>query len=213
MNRPVIVLGSGGHAKVLIEILKILKINIVGITESDQTKMGTTIEGVPVLGPDAVVFSYSPDSVMLVNGLGTVKSTVHRKSIFDQFRSLGYSFKSVFHPSAIISSNTEIAEGVQIMAGAIIQPGVAIGANSIINTKSSIDHDCRIGSNVHVAPGVTVSGDVLIEDGVHVGTGSTIIQGIKICRDSVIGAGSVVIYNVPEAKVVFGVPAVVYSDI
>ena len=93
------------------------------------------------------------------------------------------------------------------MAGSVIQPGSVIGRNVIINTRTSIDHDCEISDHVHVAPGVTLSGKVKIAAGAHIGTGATVIQGINIGANSMIGAGAVVVSDVAGDSKVIGVPA------
>jgi UDP-perosamine 4-acetyltransferase len=95
-------------------------------------------------------------------------------------------------------------EGVQVMAGAIVQPGVRVGANSVLNSRSSVDHDCVIGSHVHVAPGAVLCGSVVVGDHAFVGAGATVIQGVHIGAGAVIGAGVVVIRNVAKGAVVYG---------
>ena len=130
-----------------------------------------------------------------------------RRKLFESFKAKGYFFASVQHPSAIVSKGAFLLEGVQIMAGAILQIGCTVGDNSIINTKASVDHDTVIGSHVHIAPGVTLCGNVRIENCVHIGSGATIIQNIQICQDSTVGAGSLVIRNISANSLVFGVPA------
>lgn len=207
MSFPIIVLGAGKHAKVVIDILRIQSVNVLGITDIDPGKLKEKVYGVKVIGNDDALQFYLPDSVQLVNGLGSVGSTILRKQLYNHFKSQGYSFASVIHPSAVIAFDVEISEGVQVMAGAIIQPGSYIGKNTIINTKASVDHDCIIGSHVHLAPGVTLSGDVQVGDGVHIGTGATVIQGIRIGQNSLVGAGSLVVKDVPEGATVIGVPA------
>jgi sugar O-acyltransferase (sialic acid O-acetyltransferase NeuD family) len=207
MTRPVIVVGAGGHAKVVIDMLLASSIEIIGATDSKPEKMGTFILGIPVIGTDEVISQYKPEDIVLVNGIGSVGSAAVRTGIFHYFRNMGYSFMTLIHPSAIISLEVVVGEGVQIMAGAIVQPGCKIGSNSILNTGVSVDHDCFIGSHVHLAPRVTLSGGVYTGDGVHVGTGAVIIQGVQIGRDSIVGAGAVVINHVAESAKVIGVPA------
>ncbi|MBS4069005.1 MAG: acetyltransferase [Sulfurimonas sp.] len=207
MKIPVILIGAGGHAKVLIDTLLTLSAVIEGIVDADPLLVGTRVLGVPVLGGDELVNAFAPADCVLVNAIGSVGSTLLRADLFYRFRSLGYHFLTIIHPSATISSDAIVDEGSQVMAGAIIQPGSCIGMNSIVNTKVSIDHDCIIGANVHLAPGVTLSGGVRIGNGVHVGTGAIVIQGVEIGRNSVIGAGSVVLRDVPDEVTVYGVPA------
>lgn len=207
MNKPVIVVGGGGHAKVLINSLLLNQIDIVGIVESDLNKVGQKILEIPVVGSDDMISEYDPSEVLLVNGIGSTKSLALRADIFRKFKNIGYLFSSVIHPSAIIAGDVIMGEGVQIVAGAIIQPGCCLGNNVIINTKASIDHDCKIEDHVHIAPGTTVSGGVIIGEGSHIGTGAAIIQNIIVGKNSIIGAGAIVINNVPSDVVVVGGPA------
>ncbi len=207
MNPPVIIIGAGGHAKVLIEALRLRSVRILGITDPDPTKTGTEILGVRVMGDDTVIGGYSAGSLHLVNGLGSVDIPKRRKDVFETFKAKGFAFATVVHPSAVVASDVVLGEGAQVMAGAVIQPGSRIGRNSIVNTNASVDHDCVIGDHVHLAPGVTLSGSVRIGDCVHVGTGATIIQEVTIGPDSVIGAGSVVLTDVSEKTQFIGVPA------
>lgn len=204
---PMIIIGAGGHAKVLIDALLLQGKDIIGIVDKEAEKAGTNLLGVPVLGDDTVVLNYAADKVVLVNAIGSIRDTALREKVYDNFKKLGYSFSGVIHPSAIVARNITFGEGVQVMAGTVIQTGSSIGANSIINTRASIDHDCVIGEHVHIAPGAVLSGSVKIGKGVHIGTGSSIIQSIQIGAGSTIGAGAVVVGNMPEGIAAFGVPA------
>ena len=207
MQKPIIILGAGGHAKVLIDTLQRQSANILGITDPDPQKIGEYILGIPVIGDDDVINTNDNDLIELVNGIGVVVDKKRRQQIFYNFKRQGYSFTSVIHDSAILSPDAMLSEGVQIMAGAVIQPGCKIGINSIINTRASIDHDTIIGAHVHIAPGVTVSGGVQIGDGTLVGSGVTIIQGVRIGKDATVAAGAAVIRDVPDGVTVMGIPA------
>lgn len=207
MNKPVIVLGAGGHAKVLIQTLLLNDINIIGILDHKDIEMGRKVMGISIIGTDDSVLRYSTQDILLVNGLGSVKSMVAREKLFAEMKRQGYMFTAVIHPSAIIASDVTFGEGVQIMAGAIVQPGCYVGDNSLINTRVAVDHDCHIGDHVHIAPGATLSGGVSVGSETHIGTGATIIQGIGIGRQCLVAAGSVVIHDVPDGQIVMGVPA------
>ena len=202
---PIIVLGAGGHAKVLIDALLLGRATVLGVVAPESGRQ--VIAGLPALGGDEVVASYGARAVRLVNGVGSVARPARRREIYERFKSQGYVFQSVIHPSAIIARDVELGEGTQVMAGAVIQAGSRIGANSIINTRASVDHDCHIGAHVHVAPGVTLCGGVCIEEGAHLGSGSTVVQGVSIGSGCLVGAGSVVINDVPSGAAVAGVPA------
>ncbi len=205
MNVPVIVIGGGGHAKVLISTLLLQNRNVLGFVDVKPSL--PPILGVTRLGDDSVVFLHPSDQVRLVNGVGSIDSTALRQTVYETFRKRQYTFDTVIHPSAVIAPDVQIDDGVQIMAGVVVQPGSRLGANAIINTGSRIDHDCLIEAHAHVAPGVTLSGNVQIGRGAHIGTGASVIQGVKVGVRSIIGAGAVVIDDVPEGVTVVGVPA------
>lgn len=207
MNIFVVIIGGGGHAKVLAEVLMKLDINIIGYIDVSVTGLRVSDRNIKYLGNDDCIEQYNKNDVMLVNGIGSTRETGLRRQIFKKYKTKGFKFYSIFHGSATISSDVSSGEGVQVMAGAIIQPGTKIGDNTIINTGASIDHDCIIGQNVHISPGVTLSGGVAIHDNVHVGVGTNIIQGITIGKGTTIGAGSLVIKDMPAGVVCYGIPA------
>lgn len=207
MNLPVIIIGGGGHARVLIDALLLQSFEIIGFTDPNQQMVTRKIQNIPYLGDDNKIDQYSPAKIQLVNGIGSIGTTKLRKQVYENFKDKGYSFASVWHPSAIISTDVKMDEGVQIMAGAIIQAGCHIGRNTLINTKASVDHECLIAAHVHIAPGAVLSGGVEIEESVHIGTGAILIQRVHVFHHSIVGAGSVVIKDVPANCTVYGVPA------
>lgn len=207
-TKPVIVFGAGGHAKVIIDLLLLQGRKIIGLTDRDEKKIGSTLLGIKVLGTDEKVLAdFSPDSVELVNAIGAIAPMEARRKIFSTWKNKGYSFPCLIHPSAVIAREVKLGEGTQVMAGAVIQIGATVGENSIINTRVSIDHDCKISDHVHLAPGVTLSGGVEIGEGAHLGTGATVRHNIKIGSGVLVGTGSVVIEDIPDGTKVKGVPA------
>lgn len=204
MNKPIIMIGNGGHASVLTEILLAQKEMIIGFT---APTLEENAFGLSYLGSDDVIEDYNPSDIELVLAIGTIKPSPLREKIFNTFTRKKYYFKSVIHPSAIIAPSVHFGQGVQIMAGTIIQTNTTVADNSIINTGALIDHDCQIGSHIHIAPGTKISGSVHIEKGTHVGTGATIIQGIHIGSNCLIGAGAVVVNNIANGIKAVGVPA------
>lgn len=207
IDRPIVIVGGGGHARVLYTALIELGCSVLGFLDRESEDSALIKSGVKYLGVDADISRFSTEEICLVNGLGSVKDTRPRSNIFNHFKQLGFNFAQVIHPTAIIARDCEIGEGAQIMAGAIVQTGTTIGMNSIINTRASVDHDCRIGDHAHIGPGAVLCGQVALGSGVHIGSGATIIQCIKIGLYSVIGAGAVVLENVDEKAIVAGVPA------
>jgi len=199
-KKSVIVLGSGGHAKVLIEMLWRSGISIIGVVSPNENNK--KFMGVEVLGGDEVIDDYSENEVMLVNGLGSLPGKMNRWLLANKFRQKGFHFMTVVDSHAVVARDVLMGEGVQVMAGTVIQPNVEIGMDTIINTHSSIDHDCKIEHNCHLAPGVTVCGGVRIGNNVHISTGTSIIQGVSIGSNSTITAGSVVVKDVDEGVII-----------
>jgi len=204
---PIIVIGSGGHAKVVIDALLNEGRNVIGITDSDPARNGSEVLGIPIIGDDAVLETYKSSGIELALGIGTVQAKSPRQKIFAGFKIRDFNFATVIHPSAIIGHEVKIGEGAQILSGAIIHPGTNIGAGAIVNFGALIDHDCVIGEFAHIAPGVTLSGNTKIGDGAHIGTGASVIQGISIGTHSLVAAGATVVRDVNDNKRVAGVPA------
>lgn len=205
LELPVIVIGGGGHAKVLVSTLLLRRRTILGFVDLDPA--APPLLGSKCCGGDAEVLLHAPGEVQLVNGVGSVGSTVGRQEVYDRFTREGYHFAAVIHPSAIIASQAELEAGVQIMAAAVVQPGSRVGSNAIVNTGAIVDHDCMVGAHAHIGPRAVLSGGVRVEAGAHIGTGACIIQGISIGASSIVGAGAVVIKDVPPGVTVVGVPA------
>lgn len=211
MDYPVILLGAGGHAKVLLDTLLEQNVKILGVTIPNPDKGNKTFCDIPIIGNDDCIKNFNNKAVELVNGIGSVASTELRRKVYEKFKSWGYRFRNVIHSSAVVSYNSTLAwgGGFQIMAGAVVNVGTFIDENTIINTRASIDHDCYIGKHVHIAPGTTLSGGVKIGDGTHIGSGSTIIQGVTVGKETVIGAGSLVLRDIGDKILAYGSPAVV----
>ena len=192
----IVILGAGGHARVVADALKRGGFNNLFFVDSHATSLPSEVSGIKVYRSHVDV---PGENLLFVNGLGSVsrETLVRRTTVYQNHRVQGHEFAVLIDPTAALATNVKIGRGTQLLMRCCLQDSVEIGENTVVNTNASIDHDCKIGSHVHIAPGVTISGGVLIEDQVHVGTGVTIIQGIKIGRGAFIGAGAVVVKDVP----------------
>ncbi|UZD64735.1 acetyltransferase [Marinobacter sp. AN1] len=204
MSAKIILVGAGGHAKVVLDALQAAGLVVGGVVDPSLAGSSDYWRGVPVLGDDRDLLKLKPGDVELVNGIGSMPGQSLRREIFRKLTSAGFNFLSVIHPSVITGSGVRLMASAQLMAGAIVQADSLVGTNTIVNTSAHIDHDCKIGSDVHIAPGVAISGGVQIGDGAHIGTGASIIQGISLGRGVVVGAGAVVVRNVPDNARVMG---------
>ncbi len=211
MNKPLIIIGAGGHAAVLVDILRQQNCEIAAVISPEQKLTNKVFDGLHHLQRDDDILQYASEEVLLVNGIGSVpiktqgkpSSIPLRIKIYQHFKSLGYQFATVVSRRAIISPYAMLAEGVQVMPNVVIQVGAYIGDNSIINTAAVIEHDCQIAKHNHIAPGVTISGDVTTGENVHIGTGASVIQGINIGEASIIGAGAIVSKNLAANKILY----------
>jgi UDP-perosamine 4-acetyltransferase len=207
MSENILIIGAGGHAKVLLNALQLSSVNVLGLTDSDPTKHGSSILGCPVLGDDTMIDAYDLTDVRLIIGIGSIETGSARQDAFERFQANGFTFSNCVHPSASVAPDVKLAPGSQVMAGVIIQPGCVIGMNSIINTRTSVDHDCQIGDHAHIAPGAVLAGTVTVADHAQIGIGASIIQGVHIGEAAMIAAGATVIRDVPARTRVGGTPA------
>jgi len=206
-KKKIILIGGGGHCKVVISILKKLdNFEIAGIV--DNYKAENFISGIKIIGTDddlKDIYKSGIHNAFIT--VGSIKDNIKRYRLFNMAREIGYKFPVTISPKAIVDDNVKIDEGTVIMPGNIINIDSSIGKNCIINTGAIIEHDCKIGNNCHIAPGVHISGSVNIGELSFIGIGATIIQGVKIGKNVTIGAGSVVIKNIPDNVIVLGNPA------
>lgn len=202
MNKPLIVLGAGGHAAVLVDILQSQGRKILALCATDYHAGREVFLGLKILS-DKEVLGLNPLEVLLVNGIGSLPSNNLRQKIYDMYVQEGFFFETVIADSAIVSKFVDLGQGVQLLPSVTIQAGVKIGENTIINSGAIVEHDCVLGSNNHLAPNATLSGSVKTSKNVHIGTGASVIQSIEIGENSVIGAGAVVTKNISSNVIVY----------
>lgn len=191
---PLVLLGAGGHARVLLALLRAGGHSVLGVCDPGLARAGVSEwRGLPVLGGDDAVAGLEPAAVALVNGIGQLVGGNARLALSQSMRARGFRFPALVHPAAWVDPDARLDDGVQVMAGAIVQADAEIGADCIINTRAGVDHDCRLGMNVHVAPGATLCGGVTIGDGAFIGAGATVIQGLRVGAGAVLGAGTVLV--------------------
>ncbi len=209
MGHICVVLGGGGHARILIDALQSCGgIKLYGVLDINSTLWGESLLGVPILGGDNLLPELIEDGVnCFVVGLGSIGDNAPRKSLFD----LGSTSKlypfTVIHSSAIYSRWSSIGPGVQLLSGSIVNAGVKLGTNVIINSGAIVEHDCVIGDHVHVATGARLASTVTVGEGAHIGVGATVKQSVSIGEYAIVGAGAVVVKDVLPNSVVAGVPA------
>ncbi|WP_199181241.1 acetyltransferase [Chromobacterium alticapitis] len=204
--RDLVLLGAGGHARVLLALMRAAGYSVLGVCDPHLASSGASRwEGLDVLGDDAALLDrLGPERVALVLGIGQLSTGSLRERLYDLWRGRGYAFPALVHPAAWIAGDALLSDGVQVMAGAIIQPGCAIGENSTINTRASIDHDCHIAAHVHVAPGATLCGSIHVDEGAFIGAGSVLVQGVRVGERAVVGAGTTLVRDLGPRQIIIG---------
>lgn len=193
MTNEFVVIGAGGHGKVIIEIIEAMGGSVGYVNDADPSLTA-------VLGYEVSTREPSADETAVI----AVGNNRTRKKIAER---LSCAFAAAIHPSANLSPRCVIGEGTVVMAGATINADASLGKHCIVNTNAGIDHDCVIGDYAHISPGVSLAGGVQVGEGAQVGIGASVIPGVRIGKWAVIGAGAAVIEDVPDHAVVAGVPA------
>lgn len=197
----ILILGAGGHAKVVADILLQQGASVLGFLDDDPMMWDRKPLGLPVLG--TIESAHDFPSASLVHGIG---SNLVRRQLAIQFRERGW--QQAVHPQAIIAPSVRLGIGVVIAAGAVVNPDATIGDHTIINTCASVDHDAVIGPCAHIAPGARIAGTVHVGPGTLVGIGATVIPSRTIGAWAIIGAGATVITDIPDSVTAMGVPAI-----
>ncbi|MCL1141723.1 acetyltransferase [Shewanella gaetbuli] len=205
MSKSLVMIGSGGHACVLMDLIEQLELPpVVAYVSPDVSFNNQVFNGITHLRHDDDISRFSPDDVLLVNGVGSLPNQAHRQKLCQFYHQLGYQFATIISPNSIVSKSAILAQGVQVMNNVVIQANTRVNAHTIVNTGAIVEHDCDIGANNHLAPRATICGNVTTGAGVHIGTSATVIQGITIEQNVIVGAGATVTHNIEQNSIVYG---------
>ena len=206
-ERPVIVVGAGGHGQVVAEALQASGRVVRGFVDRSVAP-GTEVAGLPVLGGDDWLKTDGGyDLANGVGGAGTRADHGRRREVQERLEAVGFRFVSVRHPAAVASPGAEIGPGVQLLARAVVQTGARVGAGTIVNTGAIVEHGCRVGAFTHCATGAILCGDVTVGDDAHIGAGAVVRQGVTLECGVIVGAGAVVLEPGAGPGPLVGVPA------
>jgi UDP-perosamine 4-acetyltransferase len=203
-----VVLGGGGHAKVIFDILEDAgEYEIAGFVAPGGPHQA--VLGHPWLGDDACLEAILRSGVG--HGFVALGDNRRRWDSIGALRGLGFRLANAISPRAVVSRHAALGVGIAIMPGAVVNAGTQVGDGVIVNTNASVDHDCVLGPCAHVAPGCALAGCVCLGEGVFLGTGSSVIPRVAIGAWTVVGAGGVVVADLPEHVLALGIPAAVRS--
>lgn len=191
------IIGASGHGKVVADIAEKNGYDEIEFFDDDES-----IEFCgkwPVVGTVHEALNRDNDVFIAIG-----KSEI-REKMTERF--VGHHFPVLVHPNAVIADDVVIGEGSVVMAGAVINPGAKIGRGVIVNTCSSVDHDCVVGDFVHISVGAHLSGTVTVGKGSWIAVGASVVNNVEICGDCMIGAGAVVVKSIDRPGTYMGIPA------
>lgn len=199
--KDLIIIGAGGHGRVIADIAQQLRVykSIAFLDDGDAKES----MGLPILGKTSDMEKYVQTADMFV-AIGNSKL---RGEFIERLLALGACVPTLVHPSAMIGACVDIGAGTAVMAGAVINPCAKLGRGVILNTCSSVDHDCVVEDDCHIAVGVHIAGTVHLGKRVWIGVGATIKNNVDVCADCIVGAGAVVVDDITVCGTYVGVPA------
>jgi sugar O-acyltransferase (sialic acid O-acetyltransferase NeuD family) len=209
MKKKVVIIGAGGFGREVLDIFEAdneanNKWEVRGFIDDNPQLLGQMIRGYKVLGGLAFLSKLKNKQTRAIIAVG---DTLARKKIAEKVKALGAKFCNIIHPSVIKTPHVEFGEGVIVTAGCIFTNNIKIGNHVIINLNATIGHDTIIEDFVTLSPGVHINGRNRISEGVYVGSGAVTIQDVSLGKWSTIGAGAVVVKDIPERVVAVGIPA------
>lgn len=201
-----IIVGSGGHAKVCIDIARRTgEFELAGLLDDDPAAKGKVVAGLEVLGGRELLTSLISEGV--THGFCAIGHNAFRLDITQHLLDAGFEVPILKHPSAVVGDDVTVGVGTVFVAGSVVNPCCRLGMACLINTCCSVDHDNELGDAVHICPGVHLGGTVRVGDRTQIGIGASVLPNITIGKDVVIGGGAVVLRNVPDGCKFVGVPA------
>jgi sugar O-acyltransferase (sialic acid O-acetyltransferase NeuD family) len=214
MPKNIVFWGASGHARVLREACAHSGYHLVAVFDNNL-RVASPFPDVPIYhtrdGFSRWQREHETSGVAFLVAIGGPHGRA-RLEIQEFLRSRGLQPAVTVHPTAFVAADVEIPEGCQILAQSAVCVAVKLGRACIINTRASVDHESVLGDGVHLAPGATLAGCVTVGDCTLIGPGAVVLPRVRIGRDVIVGAGAVVTHDVPDGKVVFGVPARVQRD-
>ncbi len=207
MKPLAVVVGAGGHARVVGASLRFLGIEIAAFVDPDfRARQGKNAEeliaGAPVVGSLENLARFPANEFDAYVALG---DNARRKIAVEQLRAAGYAMPALIHPASRLNAGVVVGEASCICMGANLSAQVRIGEGVIVNTGAQIDHECEIGAFVHIAPGAAIAGRVSVGAGTFVGIGARVADGLSIGGGAIVGAGSVVLKDIPAGAKVLGI--------
>ena len=209
----IVIAGAGGHARVVADVVALTGGYAIAGFLDDQhpERHGSAMCGTAILGGLEQLPLLARAGVRC--GFVAVGDCRARLRLADQFVAAGFVLPTLAHPASVRARDVVLGPGTVLVAGAIVNPGARLGANVIVNTAASVDHDCVIEDGVHIACGARLAGNVVVGRGAWIGIGAVVKERVRIGAHTVVGAGAVVLKDLPDGVIAYGAPAKVVDHV
>lgn len=205
MNKPLILVGGGGHCKSVIDVAESAGYTILGILDKPE-EVGKKVLDYDIIGVDDDISNYVDKAEFIIT-VGFIKNPALRIKLYNKVLEAGGKFATLIASTAHVSKYARLGMGTVVMHQAMINAGAIIGNNVIINTFANIEHDAIIGNQCHISTGSMINGECNVGERVFIGSLSVLSNGIDVGNDTIVGAGTIVIKSLPSNCIVAGVPA------
>ena len=203
-GRAILVYGAGGHARVIIDLIRQGRpdLELVGLVD-DADNSPDQVMGVPVVGDRRTLIEMHRQGVGLAAlGIGAVTHNGLRAELYGRLEEIGFEMPALIHPDASVAPSASVGPGAQIFAGAVVSPNATVGTNGIINSNAVVSHDCRVGDHAHITPGALLAGGVEVGARSVIGMGATIYLGVEVGEDVTVANGMAILQNLEDQQVV-----------
>ena len=211
MKKELVIFGGGGFAREVAWLIADINLQlpiyerwkIIGFVEHTTERVGSSLNGIPIIDPAELKVEFSETYAVVAIG-----STNLRERAVEQARDLGFKFATLIHPEVKMdAASVEIGNGCIVCAGNILTVNIKIGDHVILNIDCTIGHDCVIEDYVTISPGCHLSGYTTVRRGAYLGTGAVTVERHEIGRNTIVGAGAVVVKDIPRDVIAVGIPA------
>ena len=204
-QKKIVVFGAGGHVKVVLATIEVEdRYEVVGLLDDDESKHGSCVFGVPVLGgrKEVAKLKYKEISKSIV----AIGDNLKRAEVADFMKRNSFHLVRIIHPSATILRGAKLGEGTVVLPNAYVGADAMIGPGVILSVGAVVGHDCEVGPWAHLSVGVKLAGNVRVGDFSFIGMGAVLLPGVEVGRRVIIGANAVVNDNIPDGVTAVGAP-------
>jgi len=205
------IFGAGAQGRVTLEVWRsAVPDGDFSFIDDDPSLHGKVVNGAPVVGGFEFILDHFGPTDEIVVAMGNNKE---RMLLGGKLEAEGLKLGNAIHDSTVIMESAEIGGGCMLFAHTVVNSGARLGKHVIVNTAAIVEHDTIIEDGVQLGPGVSMGGRVIVEKSAFIGTGAVLAPRIRVGEGTVVGAGSVVVKDLPPGVLAYGVPARVIREI